>query len=106
MGQKKREAKRLHGDTIEEDKKLTFDLKSLWPTTKMLCTNGAFMGIAFAAASEALVIGGFSTFLPKFIETQYNMASGDAALYTGYILIPGVVGGIFAGAFLSKKYAW
>jgi len=93
-------------DTVEENDRLKHDLGSLWPATKGLLTNPSFLFICLASASESLTIGGFSTFLPKFVETQFHVTSSNAALYTGLIVIPGGAGGIFVGGYLIKRYDW
>ena len=54
-----------------------------WPAIVALMKNGPYMCISLAIAAEALAIGGFSTFIPKFIETQFNITASRAALYTG-----------------------
>jgi len=76
-------------DTIEEDKKLNHDFKSVWPAVKGLLKNVPFVCICLASASESLAVGGFSTFLSKFVETQFHFTAGRSSLYSGIIVIPG-----------------
>lgn len=76
-------------DTIEENKDLNHDVKSMWPATISLFKNVPFICICLASASESLAIGGFSTFIPKFVETQFYYTASEASLYTGLIVIPG-----------------
>lgn len=76
-------------DTIEEDQDLKHDLKSVWPATKALFRNPPYIFISLASAAESLAIGGFSTFIPKFVQTQFHFTASDSALYTGIIVIPG-----------------
>ena len=76
-------------DTVEESEALNHDLKSAWPATKALIRNFPFMCICLASASEGLAVGGFSTFLPKFVETQFHYTASNAALLTGIVVILG-----------------
>ena len=89
--EKIREQKNELEDTIEEDKKLNHDFKSIFPATKSLLKNVPFMCICLASASESLGVGGFSTFLPKLVETQFHFTAANSALYTGIIVIPGML---------------
>lgn len=88
---KLKEKKKEFEDTVEESKDLNHDLKSIWPATKALFKNIPFICICLASSSESLAVGGFSTFIPKFIETQFHVTASNAALYTGLIVIPGKV---------------
>ena len=49
----------------------------------MLLKNPTYMLGTFATCSEALVIGGFATFLPKIIETLFQQTAGTAAIVAG-----------------------
>ena len=82
---KKKELK----DTVVSDKKLNHDIKSLWPATKTLLKNKTFVFICLAGATESFASAGFSTFISKFIETQFHFTSSNSALYTGIIILPG-----------------
>ena len=84
-----RHNKQQHEDTIAEDMALNHDLKSVWPATKSLIKKAPYMLVSLAIASESLTIGGYATFLPKFIHTQFYINAADSALYTGIIVIPG-----------------
>ena len=64
-------------------------IKSVWPRTKSLLKNIPFIFVTLAMSSESLAIGGFATFLPKFIHVNFNINTSDAALYTGILVIPG-----------------
>lgn len=76
-------------ETIEDDQTLNHDVKSIWPATKALLKNVPFMCICLASASESLAIGGFATFVPKFVETQFHFSASDSSLAAGVIVIVG-----------------
>ena len=77
-------------DTTEEDPRLNHDLKSVWPSIKHLLKNKSFIFLTLATSCESLATGGFATFLPKFVETQFHLTASQSALYTGIIIIPGI----------------
>ncbi len=101
-----REAKKDLEDTVEEDQALNISFRSIWPASKALLKNKCYMFITLAVTAEGLATGGFSSFLPKFFEAQYFVTASTAALYTGFIVIPGAGGGILLGGYLIKKYKW
>jgi len=73
---------------------------------KALLRNPSYMFITLAISAESLAIGGFSTFIPKFVETQFNFTASNAALYTGIMGIPGAAGGVFLGGYLVYRFKW
>lgn len=69
---------------------------------KML-NNSVFMCLVVASCTEGLVITGFVTFLPKFIENQFSQTASLAAIVGGATLIPGAfIGQISSGIIISK----
>lgn len=93
-------------DTVIEEKPHEIKWKSLWPAAKALLTNKCFMFISLAVTTEGLTTGGFSTFVPKFFESQFYVTASTAAFYTGIAVVPGAGGGIFLGGYLMKRYEW
>ena len=93
-------------DSVPEKDNLKHDLKSVVPATKSLLLNRTFVFICLSNAGETLAVGGFATFLPKFIETQFNFSTANAALYTGCIVIPGAACGVLLGGYLPKRFSW
>ena len=88
------------GYGVEEANTLDFS----WTTDflrhlRILLTNPAFIFINFAAASDGLLLAGFSTFLPKYMESQFRLSASLAALLMGSITIPSGGGGTFFGEF-------
>lgn len=53
--------------------------KVLWNLLK----NPTLICIAMAASSEGIVLSGFATFIPKFIQNQYGQTAGFSAMLTG-----------------------
>lgn len=63
-------------------------------------SNKAFMFLSLSAAIFSTLVSGFSTFGPKFIESQLGKSAADAANLFGYVCIPAGASGMLIGAFL------
>ena len=48
-------------------------------------------------------MSGFIVFLPKYLETQFNLSKSMASMFTGGIAIPGACIGIFFGGYILKR---
>nr|CAB3266358.1 solute carrier organic anion transporter family member 4A1-like [Phallusia mammillata] len=85
---------------------------SCWPSCELvelfasdLCqvvTNKAFLYLSLAAAVLGTLVSGFSTFGPKFIESQFGKSASDAANLFGYVCIPAGAGGMLMGSVLMS----
>ncbi|CAG5116727.1 unnamed protein product, partial [Candidula unifasciata] len=71
---------------------------------KYLLTNVPFMLINMAAAADGILLSGFSTFMPKFIEYKFGLSSATAALYVGFAAVPAGGGGTFAGGLIVRCF--
>ncbi|XP_041360902.1 solute carrier organic anion transporter family member 4A1-like isoform X2 [Gigantopelta aegis] len=78
--------------------------KDLLLSIKLLVINPTFMFLNLAAASEGILLSGFSTFGPKFVEAQFSLPSSSAAQYIGFAAIPAGGGGTFLGGYLVKRF--
>ncbi|XP_055870857.1 solute carrier organic anion transporter family member 4A1-like isoform X4 [Biomphalaria glabrata] len=79
-------------------------LKDCLLSIKLLLTNIPFMFINLAAAADGVLVAGFSTFMPKFIEYQFGVSAGTAALYVGLAVVPAGGGATFAGGFIVRLF--
>ncbi|CAG5119222.1 unnamed protein product, partial [Candidula unifasciata] len=79
-------------------------LKDILLSLKYLMTNIPFMFINIAAAAEGILVAGFSTFMPKFIEYEFGLSAGTAALYVGLAVVPAGGGATFGGGFIVKCF--
>ena len=52
---------------------------------------------------ELVIVSGFIVFLPKYLETQFNLSKSMASMFTGGIAIPGACIGIFFGGYILKR---
>ena len=83
--------KRKHADTIRRDGTIKeLNLRNMIPAFARLLKNAPFMLYVFSTAFEVLTISGFSTFLPKYLETEFHVTSSQAALYVGFAILPGM----------------
>ena len=100
-----RAEKQACSDTVE-DHNMPHTLKQLLPSLKALLTNKTFVFLSLAAAAEGFAVGGFSTFMPKFVEAQFRIPAGLASTYTGLVVVPGGCGGMLFGGYLIKRMNW
>ncbi|XP_071114005.1 solute carrier organic anion transporter family member 4A1-like [Haliotis cracherodii] len=94
------------GSTEDEANKIgnKRGIKDILLSIKLLVTNPTFMFLNFAAASEGILLSGFSTFAPKFIESQFSLPAASAAQFVGYAAIPAGGGGTFLGGYIVKRF--
>ncbi|XP_078491175.1 solute carrier organic anion transporter family member 4C1-like [Ciona intestinalis] len=68
----------------------------------MLAKNKTYVLVTLADCSEAILLSGFTTFLPKIIENEFQQTAGLAAIMAGVISIPGgIIGHIVAGLIIK-----
>ncbi|XP_076804531.1 solute carrier organic anion transporter family member 4A1-like [Clavelina lepadiformis] len=68
----------------------------------IVVTHKAFIYLSLAAAVLGTLVSGFSTFGPKFIESQFGKSASDAANLFGFVCIPAGACGMLIGAFLMS----
>lgn len=73
--------------------------KSIW----RLITNPTYVVTCLGGCMELNIVSGFVVFLPKYLETQFELGKSQASLFVGGIAIPGACFGIFAGGYLVKR---
>ena len=75
---------------------LTFSYFSLF-------TNSIFTLISLADVGDWLILTGMSSYLPKFIEEQYQLSTGSAGQVVGLlVVIGGASSTILAGLFMKR----
>ena len=79
------------------------DIKDIPRSTWNLLTNKIYMVTCMGACMELIIVSGFIVFLPKYLETQFNLGKSEASMFTGGIAIPGACIGIFLGGYLLKR---
>uniref|UniRef100_A0A4D5RVN2 Putative organic anion transporter n=2 Tax=Ixodes scapularis TaxID=6945 RepID=A0A4D5RVN2_IXOSC len=70
---------------------------------RLLC-NPIYMVTCLGSCMELAIVSGFVVFLPKYLETQFNIGKSQANVFTGGIAIPGACVGIFLGGYVLKKF--
>eukprot|EP00095_Tigriopus_kingsejongensis_P000424 maker-scaffold171_size289870-snap-gene-1.34 protein:Tk00424 transcript:maker-scaffold171_size289870-snap-gene-1.34-mRNA-1 annotation:"hypothetical protein LOTGIDRAFT_222876" len=78
-------------------------LKQLPHAIHALLTNPTYMFINLGSAMDGFSIAGASTFLPKFMQYQYSLSPGIAAMVVGMIVVPCGGGGTFIGGYITKR---
>ncbi|XP_790850.4 solute carrier organic anion transporter family member 4A1 [Strongylocentrotus purpuratus] len=69
-----------------------------------LIRNIPFMCVNGAAVTEWFIISSLATFGSKFMETQFNISASDAALKTGFLVIPASLSGALVGGWLVTYF--
>ncbi|XP_066947164.1 solute carrier organic anion transporter family member 4A1 isoform X1 [Macrobrachium rosenbergii] len=70
---------------------------------RILILNPTFVTLSLAGATEGILLAGFATFMPKFLENQFSMPASFAALLVGFVVVPAGGGGTLLGGWLVKK---
>ena len=89
----------------DEDPKNNYgkDIKDIPRSMWKLLTNKIYIVTCLGACMELIIVSGFIVFLPKYLETQFNLSKSMASMFTGGIAIPGACIGIFMGGYILKK---
>jgi len=96
-------AKAAEAAAEEEGNAYGKDIKDIPKSTWKLLTNKIYMVTCLGACTELIIVSGFIVFLPKYLETQFNLSKSMASMFTGGIAIPGACIGIFFGGYLLKR---
>ncbi|XP_064652501.1 solute carrier organic anion transporter family member 4C1-like [Lineus longissimus] len=83
-----------------------YTLKDMPKATAILIKNPTFMCLTFAGVFAMLCAGGFATFMPKFIQNQFNQTASWAAYLTGFVAIPSAAGGQIIGGIVPTMKKW
>ncbi|XP_045107962.1 solute carrier organic anion transporter family member 4A1-like [Portunus trituberculatus] len=78
-------------------------LKDLPRAVKVLALNPTFVALSIAGATEGILLAGFATFTPKFLENQFSMAASFAALIVGFVAVTAGGGGTLLGGWIIKR---
>lgn len=82
------------GGSLKDFPRAIFTLLKNWP----------FSFINLAVASENFIVACVSVFGPKYVESQFNLTSGDAAILVGVVIIPAGLFGCLFGGWVIKKF--
>ncbi|KAL1441474.1 hypothetical protein MTO96_008446 [Rhipicephalus appendiculatus] len=89
---------------IPQKQKYGRDIKDIPASMWRLLCNPIYMVTCLGSCMELAIVSGFVVFLPKYLETQFNIGKSQANVFTGGIAIPGACVGIFLGGYVLKKF--
>ncbi|XP_014664497.1 PREDICTED: solute carrier organic anion transporter family member 4A1-like [Priapulus caudatus] len=98
--------KEHHGSADEEVARSGFgkSLRTfLWPS-RICSSTLPTCALTWPRATEGLLLAGFATFMPKYIEFQYMKAAGVAAIVIGIVVITAGGTGNFLGGYFVKRF--
>ena len=88
---------------VPEEKREKSVMQDLSGAFFSLLRNPTYMLISVAAALDAIIVSGLASFMPKYLEQQYQMTTGSAAMVFGLLIVPaGGSATFFAGLFLKR----
>ncbi|XP_077990231.1 solute carrier organic anion transporter family member 4C1-like [Glandiceps talaboti] len=101
-----RESESHHSDSQLISKKDGFGMsfKDFPAAFLMLCRNPTYLCLTASSCTEGLLIGGFTSFMPKFVENQFGVTAALAAALVGIAVVPGAAGGTLLGGWFIKKF--
>ncbi|OAF69993.1 Solute carrier family 21 member 14 [Intoshia linei] len=77
---------------------VNYNKKNLWPSLINLFKNKTYMFIVLSDSLDAFLLDSFILFIPKILETQFDLSPSKASILTGGSLIGGgVLGTIVSG---------
>ena len=88
--------------TIASQENFGKSIRDLPKAVSMLLKNPVFVCLTLAGCTEAMIITGFATFLPKFIQNQFSKTATQAALITGALVVTGAASGSLFGGLLCR----
>ena len=91
------------GDGRQKSENYGKNLSDLPKCIWKLITNWVFLVSCLGACCELIIVSGFIVFLPKYLETQFNLSKSEASMLTGGTAIPGACIGIILGGVILKK---
>ncbi|CAJ0574721.1 unnamed protein product, partial [Mesorhabditis spiculigera] len=84
--------------------KFVFSTKEFILVIIDLCRNPVFVSIVFGWTFGSYLIAGYTTFLPKYIETQYGKSASAADFYAGIISVGSIAVSTAVGGWLLTRY--
>ena len=94
---------KVETDQRQKDENYGKNLSDLPKCIWKLITNWIFLVSCLGACCELIIVSGFIVFLPKYLETQFNLSKSEASMLTGGTAIPGACIGIILGGYILKK---
>ena len=81
----------------KEDLNIRFQVKELPKNLLELLMRMPFLFVTLSYSLQGLIISGFVSFAPKYIETQFGLTSSLSSLISGAVAIPSAGAGIMLG---------
>lgn len=88
---------RSYGLTNDWTKNLTQSIIAL------LC-NKAYLVTCLCICNEMFVVVGFAAFMPKYLETQYQLSKWKTSIIAGGLIVPAGAFGILVGGLILNKF--
>ncbi|XP_076801290.1 solute carrier organic anion transporter family member 4C1-like isoform X2 [Clavelina lepadiformis] len=73
---------------------------------KSLLKNLTYVLIILAGCASGGAVSGATSFLSKFIQNEFHITAGNAAIYAGAVLVPGAAAGHIVGGVCISQLKW
>ena len=78
-------------------------LSGLQSSLQSTLTNPLYLLISLGVSFDSMLISGLSAFLPKFVQTQYQLSAGFSAQLVGILVVPSGAVATFFGGWIIKR---
>ena len=98
-----------HGSGDDSMTEMDFgNIRDLPNAMKILFTNPPFLFTVFYAMMDAMLVAGFTSFGPKYVETQFSMEAGYAGMLFGTPVFGDILFKFFCANFtlFRDHYVW
>ncbi|XP_054267383.1 solute carrier organic anion transporter family member 4A1-like [Macrosteles quadrilineatus] len=90
---------------VGRERNVTYSkLKELPKALSELMRNTSLILLNFAGCCEGLIVAGSGAFVPKIIQSQFNLSSKSTAMIMGIITVPSAILGCMVGGGILKKF--
>nr|XP_040570830.1 solute carrier organic anion transporter family member 4A1-like [Lepeophtheirus salmonis] len=69
-----------------------------------LLSNATYACISLGATMDGFLLAALAAFMPKYMESQFGLTPGYAAILIGILIVPAGAGGSLLGGFIVKFY--
>jgi sodium-independent organic anion transporter len=85
-------------------RRLLTDLLFMPRAVTRLLSNPCYLFITLAASVDGLLVTGFSTFMTKYLERQFNMRTSRSVMIIGSIMVPVAGLGTMSSGYIIKRF--
>ncbi|XP_006773216.1 PREDICTED: solute carrier organic anion transporter family member 1B3 isoform X1 [Myotis davidii] len=89
---------------IDHEQKVTENITGFFQSLKSILTNPLYVLFLILTLIQSSAYIGIITFVFKYIEQQYGQSASETNIVLGFITIPTIATGMFAGGYIIKRF--